>query len=1440
MSTLVTLHAGHDVAYFTSGQDHGGCAGAMSYYTAAGEPAGEWAGKGAATLGLAGQIDPDVIGRLYQHNIGPGGELLVKRRRSKAAGDREQAAMTAYLAAHPYASATELAEVRAAEQGQDTPQVPYFDLTVSAVKSVSVLHASYRVSARQARDRGDGEPAAAFDARADELEDALLDSAREAVGWLDQHAAYTRTGHHSFHSGEWRDGQGLVASLFLHHLSRDGDPQLHVHVAIWNRIQRGDGADDTWRTLDSRSLHGQRLGVAPVADRGLEARLSALGYVMVRRADGNGAEIGGVSQDVMDLFSSRAVAVTGELKRLAQEYEDKHGKPPSRRTLWLLHQQAGQHTRRTKAQARRTLAGQTGAAEPTAAQRLAAWEAQTAHRELAALSAVREQVAQFTAACTDRAPAVLDGAAKRTVARIAVAEVQKHHAVWSMAQLRFEVHRALPVLPRGADGEAVVTEVAGLAVSGRAGAGVVEVTAPDIADVTGLGVRGSDGGSIYRPPNAGRYCTLAHLDAEEQILAAARWTVPQLVSAGLARAAAEHAGLTGEQREAVQMMLTATTAATVLIAPAGAGKSHTVAAFARLWTSLTGRRVIGLTTSTNAARVLAHEGLAESYNITEFLGKTEGSDELRRPVPLYRDDVLVLDEASQLSTADLAMIGEAARQAGARVIATGDTAQLGAVEAGGMLALLAAEVPAARLHEVRRFAARWEREASVRLRDGDLAAVAAYDRRGRIRGADEEAAYDRAASMWLADHLRGSDVLLLAGSNAEAAELSRRVQARLVRLGAVGPPAAVLADGNHAGTGDLVRARLNTEIDAGGRRLANRDTLKITGRRGPDSEVRRQRLDGTWTGPFRVPRSYLAHSAELAYGGNVHVAQGRTVDTAHLLVTRTLSWQALYVDMTRGRQANTAHVVTGTTAPPGHQPYQQATPESMLAGILHRDGVDLSATGQIRHAREWAGGTGHLLTLWSAAVRQTLDPDIDEQITARLTPSEARRYQREPSRPVLQHTLRDAQLAGHDIGAIIDRITAAPMDGARSIASVLHGRLQRLQLPAQGHGATWAQRTPENAPMLAHELAAGLDDRRHELGERALANPEPWLTRYLGPPPGPDASPLLREDYARRAGTAAAYREARGITDPQQAVSFAPHPGPELELEALRNDTFRALEIAGEHAEIRAVSRGELEAQVLQAERAQATAPPDTSSQLRLTSQAEADAWQQAADAETDHDEVKAENARALAAALAAETGLLETVNARYEEWSVRTARTREIAGKAKAELQRRERDSSARTAPEPQDMTAWWREFQAHADAADRAIEREYQAAVRDGRPWPPERKPEAGHEGPDAAASERDPQPEQSRPGTARAQADHELDASEPETPAPETAESGLADDGRAARLDELRAHADEAARRIDAQRAELKASIEHSARIEREAQSQQEAGRQAETPYEIEMEL
>lgn len=135
-----------------------------------------------------------------------------------------------------------------------------------------------------------------------------------------------------------------------------------------------------------------------------------------------------------------------------------------------------------------------------------------------------------------------------------------------------------------------------------------------------------------------------------------------------------------------------------------------------------------------------------------------------------------------------------------------------------------------------------------------------------------------------------------------------------------------------------------------------------------------------------------------------------------------------------------------------------------------------------------------------------------------------------------------------------------------------------------------------------------------------------------------------------------------------------------------------------------------------------------------------------------------------------------------------------------------------------------------------DRAIEREHQAAISSGGLWPLGRKPEAGREGPDAAAPEPEPQPGQIRPAIPEASTEPESSASKPGTPESGAAGPVSADDGRAARLDGLQVRADEAARRIDAQRAQLDASSKHTARIEREAQAEPEAARQADTSCEM----
>ena len=121
-------------------------------------------------------------------------------------------------------------------------------------------------------------------------------------------------------------------------------------------------------------------------------------------------------------------------------------------------------------------------------------------------------------------------------------------------------------------------------------------------------------------------------------------------------------------------------------------------------------------------------------------------------------DVLVVDEASQVSTADLARIVNLAYRAGARVILTGDTEQLGPVEAGGMFRLIAAEGERYQLAEVRRFDEGWERKASLQLRAGELAAWDRYWTYGRVYDGPQDRVHDRAVDLWLTDTAAGQDL----------------------------------------------------------------------------------------------------------------------------------------------------------------------------------------------------------------------------------------------------------------------------------------------------------------------------------------------------------------------------------------------------------------------------------------------------------------------------------------------------------------------------------------------------------------------------------------------------------------------------------------------------------------------------------------------------------
>ena len=1333
----VSLKSGFDVDY------HLGQVGVDYHLTAGGEPPGRWMGRGVQALGLTGRIggtsaegkaNAEAMRVLYHHDVAPDGtSLTTSQRRHKypdkgaqaAAAQERIDAQVAVLGR--FATPEKIRDIEIAERAKVRSQTPFYDMVVSAEKSVSLLQVGYHAAAKRARDEGRGADAERIDGQAEQIEAAIEETASEVVAWIEQHGAYVRTGHHSATSGEWRDADGLAVGAFTQHTNRDGEPNLHVHLEILNRAQRADQADDKWRALDGTPLWADRLYIGAVATRILAQKLAALGLVLVKQEDGNGFDIGGIEQATMAAYSKRSADVDARKRELIAQYERDHGgRAPDRAALYKLRKKATVETRKAKEHP----AERTAEQEAEAAQRsLAEWMRTAENESVQLLETLPEAVARFAA---ERGPSGMPSETERARAiRVGVAEVQRQNSTWTRGKLIWELHRALGGLPADVDPMPYLEAMADDALGGAAGpagdgggpdpagaAGPVSGTeiiqiapVPDVTDVARLGLR-KDGTSIYRRPGEARYVTKPHLDSEEWIVERATARRPQLVTDEQTDAALAGTDLDYQQREVVKGMLTSRVMAECLVAPAGTGKTHVMAAFAKAWAQITGGRVIGITLGENAARVMADEGMTETYNVARFLGKIKDSDKTRGHVPVYANDVLVLDEASQFATADVLRIWQILTDSGARAKPVGDTEQLGPVEAGGIFRLLARKHGNWKITEVRRFAESWERAASLRLREGDVLALGEYNRHGRVYHGAADRMRDEAVDFWLADYGQGKESLLLAGSNEEAAALARMARERLIERGRLDGQAMVtLADGNQAGTGDLIRARLNTRIDAGGQALSNRDTIRITGwRRGGGiltAEAARQLRGGGWSAPFLVPASYLAEHAELGYAGNVFTAQGRTVDNGYLLVSEGMTRDLAYVGATRGRERNIMFIQTGPPdpsapsrrerekaerdrlraahehlqrgdeeaalkafeVPPEPEPGGLAAPwEAVMAGVLAKDDTLGTALEQLKAAQDLPSNMGHLITISEAFWWQDVVPQIDEAMRQRISPREYERYLSDPERPALLQLIREHEIGGRPVEQSLDRITARSMEGARSIAGVLHGRLEKDQPPARGETKTFAERVPGGAASGICETYQAADIRQAEIGRQLAAEPEEWAIRAWGPPPAEPG--VLRDDWERRAGLVGAYRETAGITDPGQALG--PVPSGKGVLREMFSASVRTLELPDERALMAAMGNEDLEARLVERERAVAVAPPDVSARLDSVERQRQIAVRQAERAREVADTRLAGSAESLVRVHDGQLAGLRVADAAHREWAEAHAGLETIAMAAARELRER------------------------------------------------------------------------------------------------------------------------------------------------------------------------
>ena len=110
------------------------------------------------------------------------------------------------------------------------------------------------------------------------IERAHQAAVQDALAFIEKQALFTRTGPQGIRQVNVR---GLVAAAFTHRDSRAGDPDLHTHVAVANKVQTLDGR---WLSIDGRVLFKAKVAASETYNTSLEQHLrDALGVRFAER-----------------------------------------------------------------------------------------------------------------------------------------------------------------------------------------------------------------------------------------------------------------------------------------------------------------------------------------------------------------------------------------------------------------------------------------------------------------------------------------------------------------------------------------------------------------------------------------------------------------------------------------------------------------------------------------------------------------------------------------------------------------------------------------------------------------------------------------------------------------------------------------------------------------------------------------------------------------------------------------------------------------------------------------------------------------------------------------------------------------------------------------------------------------------------------------------------
>jgi conjugative relaxase-like TrwC/TraI family protein len=552
------------------------------YLSGHGESPGRWYGAAARTLGLQGEASVAEFQAMFEGRDPTTGELLGR----------------------PY--------------GRNA--VPAFDLVLRPTKSVSILY-------------GLADP---------ETGRVVLQAHHaglaEAAAYLDEHLG-ARRGHGGV---QHVSGQGALAVGFDHRTSRKGDPLLHTHLVIANRVQ---GPDGRWTALDGRDLYRHRLAADAIYRASYQRELVRTLGVEWTPADSHGnRELQGMPEELIRGFSKRTGQIDAELDRLIGDGRER----TPRLVKWAV-----QATRKPKQQeAPETLYGR--------------WRAEAAERGREPDSLVREVTGRTPNRDQDRP--VSDAVAGQLFDGLAGPEGLTATA---STFARPDVLVALSGGLAGA-GRAELEELADRFLAERA----VSV----VAD---------------RALEERRWSTPDLLAVEQRMVTSATSRTGEQIAVAsheaVRAALAAHPTAGPDQQAMIRDLCQGGQGVALVVGRAGTGKTFALGIARHAW-QLDGYRLLASAPTGIATLSLQGEGFEDVATCDRLLGDLDRGRE-----QLDARTVLVVDEAGMVGSRKLTRLLEHADRAQAKVVLVGDDRQLAPIDAGGGFRALRLRIGASEL-----------------------------------------------------------------------------------------------------------------------------------------------------------------------------------------------------------------------------------------------------------------------------------------------------------------------------------------------------------------------------------------------------------------------------------------------------------------------------------------------------------------------------------------------------------------------------------------------------------------------------------------------------------------------------------------------------------------------------------------------------------------------